>query len=153
WPVFTQDLWLSAVWGRMIAAGANPFHAHFTSQNLAGLPLDHLPMPMSFRPLWGLLSRAVMLISGGGTLLATALFKAVLAGLWVACLKLVSRPAEALPQNERCVALVLFGWLPAGVSQSLAEGHNDIAMVSLVLAWLLMLLRGRGQAPVALVAS
>ena len=153
WPVFTQDLWLSAVWGRMIAAGANPFHDHFTTATLAGLPLDHFPMPMSYGPLWGLLSGGVMLIAGGSTFLATALFKAVIAGLWIASLKLVFRLTEELAQNERCVALLLFGWLPAGVSQSLAEGHNDIAMVALVLVWLLLLQRGRRQAPFALVAS
>src|SRR5262249_8190750 len=142
WPVFTQDLWLSAVWGRMIAAGANPFHDHFTSATLAGLPLDHFPMPMSYGPLWGLLSGGVMLIAGESSFPAAALFKAVIGGLWIASLKLVFRLTEELPQNERCVALLLFGWLPAGVSQSLAEGHNDIAMVALVLVWLL-LLRGR----------
>src|SRR5207253_5037793 len=37
-PVFTQDLWLSAAWGRMIAAGMNPFHTLFTPESLAGLP-------------------------------------------------------------------------------------------------------------------
>ena len=153
WPVFTEDLWLSAVWGRMIAAGANPFHSHFTSATLAGLPLDHFPMPMSYGPLWGLLSGGVMLIAGESTFLATALFKALIAGLWIAALKLVFRLTEALPQHERCVALLQFGWLPAGVSQSLAEGHNDIAMVALVLFWLLLLQRARGQAPFALVAS
>ena len=55
-PVFTQDLWLSAAWGRMIAAGVNPFHTLFTPESLAGLPLDHFPMPMSYGPLWGLVS-------------------------------------------------------------------------------------------------
>jgi alpha-1,6-mannosyltransferase len=152
-PVFTQDLWLSAVWGRMIAAGANPFHTLFTPQTLAGLPLDHFPMPMSYGPLWGLLSGGIMLIAGESTLLATALFKAAIAAAWIAALKLVYRLSEDLPQNQRCVALLLFGWMPAGVSQSLAEGHNDIAMVALALVWLWLLLRGRRQAPVALVAS
>ena len=153
WPVFTQDLWLSAVWGRMIAAGANPFHSHFTSATLAGLPLDHFPMPMSYGPLWGILCGGVMLIAGESTFLATALFKAVIAGLWIVSLKLAFRLTEELPQNARCVALLLLGWLPAGVSQSLAEGHNDIAMVALVLAWLLALQRGSKQAPLPLVAS
>jgi alpha-1,6-mannosyltransferase len=153
WPVFTQDLWLSAVWGRMIAAGANPFHTRFTAETLVGLPLDHFPMPMSYGPLWGLLSGGVMLIAGESTLLATVLFKAVIAGLWLASLKLVFRLTEELPHTERSVALLLFGWLPAGVSQSLAEGHNDIAMVALVLVWLWLLQRGRAQAAVALVAS
>ena len=67
-PVFTQDLWLSAAWGRMIAAGVNPFHTLFTPELLAGLPLDHFPMPMSYGPLWGLVSGGIMLIAGDSVL-------------------------------------------------------------------------------------
>jgi alpha-1,6-mannosyltransferase len=152
-PVFTQDMWLSAAWGRMIAGGVNPFHTLFTPESLAGLPLDHFPMPMSYGPLWGLVSGAVMLVAGSSVLLTFLLFKAVLATAWIGALHLVCRLTEGLTHNHRCVAIVLFGWLPAGVSQSLAEGHNDIAMVALALLWLLQLTRGRALAPVALAAS
>src|SRR5207344_1864961 len=48
----------------------------------------------------------------------------------------VYRLTDGLSQNRRCLAIVVFGWTPAGVSQSLAEGHNDIAMVALALLWL-----------------
>lgn len=152
-PVFTQDMWLSAAWGRMIAAGINPFHALFTPESLAGLPLDHFPMPMSYGPLWGLISGAVMLVAGGSVLLTFLLFKGVLAAAWIGALHLVWRLTGSLAHNRRCLAIVLFGWLPAGVSQSLAEGHNDIVMVALALLWLLQIARGRTLAPVALAAS
>ena len=152
-PVFTQDMWLSAAWGRMIAAGVNPFHTLFTPESLAGLPLDHFPMPMSYGPLWGLVSAGIMLIAGNSALVAFVLFKAVLAAAWIGALRLVYRLTEGLPQSQRCLALVVFGWMPVGVAQSLAEGHNDIAMVALALLWLFQLMRGRGEAPIALAAS
>lgn len=152
-PVFTQDFWLSAAWGRMAAAGANPYYTLFTPETLAGLQLDHFPMPMSYGPLWGIVSAGVMLAAGDSVLLAAVLFKAVLAGAWIGALYLVYRIMEDAPARERALAVAVLGWVPAGVGQSLAEGHNDIAMVAPALLWLFLLLRGRAQAPIALVAS
>jgi len=152
-PVFTQDFWLSAAWGRMIAVGINPFHTLFTPESLAGLPLDHFPMPMSYGPLWGLASAGIMLVAGDSAFLTALLFKALIGAAWIGALHLVYRLTEGLPQHQRCLAITIIGWMPAGVSQSLAEGHNDIAMVALALLWLYMLVRGRREAPVALVAS
>lgn len=152
-PVFTQDFWLSAVWGRMIVAGVNPYYALFTPESLAGLPLDHFPMPMSYGPLWGLISAAIMFIAGDNVLAIAILFKAVIAAAWVGSLYLVFKITEGAEARERCLAISVFGWMPAGVLQSLAEGHNDIVMVVLSLLWLLLLVRGRWEAPIALAAS
>jgi alpha-1,6-mannosyltransferase len=152
-PVFTQDLWLSAAWGRMIAAGINPFYVLFTPESLANLPLDHFPMPMSYGPLWGLLSAGLMLVAGGSVLLAGILFKVLIGIAWIGALHLVSRLTLHQPPHQRCMAILVFGWMPAGVSQTLAEGHNDIAMVGLALLWLYWLMHGRSQAPLALAAS
>ena len=55
--------------------------------------------------------------------------------------------------RERCLAIALFGWLPLGVSQSIAEGHNDIVMIAPALLWFVLLLRNSRWAPVALAAS
>ena len=49
--------------------------------------------------------------------------------------------------------MLLFGWLPLSVQESLAEGHNDIVMTSFALLWLFLLIRRPSNAPVALVAS
>src|SRR6185312_11200695 len=104
-PVFTQDFWLSAAWGRMIAAGLNPFHTLFAPESLAGLPLDHFPMPMSYGPLWGLISSAIMLIAGDSTMLTAVLFKAVIAVAWIGALHLVYRLTIGLQQDQRCLAI------------------------------------------------
>ena len=152
-PVFTQDFWLSVAWGRMIAAGQNPYYSTFTPESLAGLPLDHFPMPMSYGPLWGLVSAAVSFAAGGSVLAAAVVFKVLLAAAWIGSLYLVDRMMISEPIRERCLAMVILGWLPCGVSQTVAEGHNDIAMVAFALLWLYLLLKGRIAAPVALAAS
>ncbi len=90
-PVFTQDMWLSAVWGRMISAGINPYYQLFTPDTVPGLPLDHFPMVMSYGPLWGVISAIVMLVAGNSVLAAGILFKAVLAAAWIGSLALIER--------------------------------------------------------------
>ena len=110
-------------------------------------------MPMSYGPLWGLISAGVMLIAGESGLSSPPVQGSDRPVAWIGSLHLVYRLTEGMPQNRRCLAIVVFGWAPAGVSQSLAEGHNDIAMVALTLLWLYLLMRGRMQAPIALAAS
>jgi alpha-1,6-mannosyltransferase len=153
YPVFTQDFWLSAAWGRMIAAGRNPFHALFTPDDAAGLPLDHFAMAMSYGPLWGVASAAVMAVAGSSALLAAVLFKAVLAAAWVGALTLILRITDGAGAAQRSLAVAIFGWIPVGVTETLLEGHNDIAMTFFALLWLALLLRGRGAAPLALAAA
>jgi len=152
-PVFTQDFWLSMAWGRMVAAGINPYHNLFTPDQLTGLPLDHFPMAMSYGPAWAIVSGAVMAVSGKSVLAATVLFKLVLLGAWLGSLFLIARITVKRPALEQCLAIAVFGWMPAGVLQTIAEGHNDIVMVWLALLWLALLLRERWMAPVALVVS
>lgn len=152
-PVFTQDFWLSVVWGRMIVAGQNPYYGVFTTEALSGLPLDHFPMPMSYGPLWGLVSATVCYVAGGSVLAVAALFKLLLAAAWLGSLYLADRIMRHQPMRRRCMAIIILGWLPCGATQTVAEGHNDIAMVVFALLWLYLLLEGRKTAPIALAAS
>lgn len=152
-PVFTQDMWLSAAWGRMIVGGVNPYYALFTPEFIGDLPLDHFPMVMSYGPLWALMSAVVMGIAGSSTLAAGILFKALLAAAWIGGLVAIERITGGRPIQDRCLAVGIYGWAPASVSQTLAEGHNDIVMVAFALMWLAALLRGHRLAPVALIAS
>jgi hypothetical protein len=152
-PLFTQDFWLSAAWGRMIASGINPFHTLFTGDDLAGLPLDHFPMPMSYGPLWGVLSALVALLAWNNAIAMGLLFKVLIAAAWLWSLFLIDAIQRDKPARERCLAIALFGWVPLGVSQSIAEGHNDIVMIAPALLWFLLLLRNNRWAPIALAAS
>ena len=152
-PLFTQDFWLSMAWGRMAAEGMNPYHNLFTDETLTGLPLDHFPMVMSYGPGWAILSGAVMAVTGKSVLAATILFKGVLLVAWLASLVLIRTMTASKPALDRCLAIVVAGWMPLGVLQTVAEGHNDIFMVWLALMWLALLGQGRWLAPVALMGS
>ncbi|MCC6890021.1 MAG: hypothetical protein IT536_15930 [Hyphomicrobiales bacterium] len=153
YPVFTQDFWLSAAWGRMVAAGINPFHTLFTDNTLTGLPLDHFPMAMSYGPLWAVVSGAVALIAFDNALIMGVLFKLLIAAAWIAALLILDGIHRDSPARERCLAIALFGWVPLGVMQSIAEGHNDIVMIAAALLWFALLKRRSAAAPQALAAS
>jgi hypothetical protein len=152
-PLHTQDFWLSMAWGRMAAEGTNPYHNLFTDETLTGLPLDHFPMAMSYGPAWAILSGAVMAVTGRSVLAATILFKGVLLAAWLGSLVLIRRMMACQAPIDRCLAIAVAGWMPLGLLQSVAEGHNDIFMVWLSLWWLALLGQGRWLAPVALMGS
>lgn len=152
-PVFTQDFWLSAIWGDMVATGVNPYHVTFTPEMLVALPLDHFPMSMSYGPLWALIAGAVMAVSGGSLLVIFVLFKAVLAACWCVSLILIDKiMAEAAP-GRRPLALAVAGWVPLGVLHTVGEGHNDIVMAMPALLWIALLLQRKPLAPLALAFS
>ena len=123
----------------MAAAGVNPYHTLFTETFLAGLPLDHFPMAMSYGPLWALLSAVVAIVARGNVWATALLFKAVIAAAWIWALVLTDRMVRDKPIRDRCLAIAMLGWIPLGVSQSVAEGHNDIAMIAPALLWLALL--------------
>jgi hypothetical protein len=103
-------------------------------------------MRMTYGPLWGYVSALVMWLTGGHALFGALLFKLVLTAAWVALLALVRALVRDRPPFEQCLALIMVGWVPIGVVQTVAEGHNDVAMVACVLLWLLLL---RQEKPMA----
>lgn len=153
-PVFTTDFWLSAAWGRMIAAGANPYYDRSTPGSLAGLPIADRGELMTYGPLWGLVSAAVAWVGANRVALEFLLFKVVLAGAWIVALLNVRRLAAERSPGDGAAAVVLFGWLPLGIHFGIAEGHNGVVMVALLSCWLVAAIRGPGWAgPPALAAS
>jgi alpha-1,6-mannosyltransferase len=153
YPIFTQDFWLSVVWGDMIVSGMNPYYEKFTPEMLNGLPLDHFPMTMSYGPLWALISGAVVAVGGGSVIATAVLFKVALAAGWCATLWLIDRIMRLTAPGTRALSLAVAGWVPLGVWQTVGEGHNDIAMALPALLWLLLLLQNKWSAPLALAAS
>jgi alpha-1,6-mannosyltransferase len=153
-PLFTQDFWLTAAWGRMIAEGHNPYYVDMIDESARGMPLDHFAMRMAYGPLWAWVGASVMLVSGESVLMAAVIFKAILAAAWLAAVVLIERLTRAAGPVAQAIGLILVGWLPVSVHQAVAEGHNDIALVALMLVWWFLMRHGAGwQAPIALAAS
>ncbi|MGI8842765.1 MAG: hypothetical protein ACR2HZ_03625 [Gemmatimonadaceae bacterium] len=152
-PVLVQDFWLSAGWGRLVAQGVNPYYVNLDPGVTAGLPLDYLGLLMTYGPLWAIVSGIVMKVAGGSAVIAGALFKVVLALAWIGSLAMVRRLLRTRPAADQCVGLAIAGWLPLGVMQIVAEGHNDGGMVFLILLWLVLIERGRTLAATGALAA
>ena len=158
YPMFTQDFWLSVSWGRMAAAGVNPYYEFFTAASLEDVPLEGWIFPrdtrMTYGPLWAAASALLTMFAGGLAVLEFLFFKLTLAAAWVLGLWCVRRTCEKVSQAHAAVAVCLYGWLPMSSHTAIAEGHNDVVMVALLLVWLhLVWARRQTLAPFALVAS
>ena len=153
YPVFTQDLWLSAVWGRMSAGGVNPYYVSFSPAWVGQLPLDHFPLTMSYGPLWAAIATATEAIVQEWVAMSFIIFKSLVAVAWLGSLYLLPRMMPEASALERSLAVLIFGWLPLSVLESVAEGHNDIVMTAFALLWLFLLLKRSTGAPMALAAS
>lgn len=152
-PVMTQDLWFSALWGEEILQGLNPYYVPFTLEQARAYPFDEVPAMMTYGPLWAVVSAGIMALSDGNVWVTGLLFKLVLGGAWIAALAIVRRIGRTHDEATAAAGLVAFGWLPIGHIYSAGEGHNDMAMVVLMLLWLMRLPSGDRAGPLALAAS
>ncbi len=152
-PTLAQDFWLSAAWGRMFVEGHNPYHTSLSTVYAEGLPFDDFNRRMTYGPLWAVVSGCVMWLSGGSVLVAAALFKLLLAGAWIAALGLIQRLLRDRTLWHQSVGIVIFGWLPVSVVQTVADGHNDIFMMLGVIAWLYALKRGHETRAIVFLAA
>jgi len=141
YPMFTQDFWLSVVWGRMLASGHNPYYEYFTAAALSGTPLLDFPILMTYGPLWAWVSAAAVLASGSSVVLMFVSAKLVLFGCWAMALYLIRAILADAPLVHQAGALCCFGWWPMSAHFAVGEGHNDVASVCLVLLWIHMTTR------------
>ena len=144
-PVLVPDFWLSFAWGRTLWWGGNPYYA-VPAQSVHDLPFDAPILRATYGPLWLHLSWFVSRVTLGSVLWGSIVFKTLLVGAWIGTLLLLDRLLRAAPVARRCMALVVVGWLPLGVVQTVGEGHNDVFMVAAILGWVLLLERGRMMA-------
>lgn len=154
YPVFTTDFWLSVAWGRMIVAGTNPYYTDMTRESLQGLPIANWGDRMTYGPLWAYLSAFLAWMAGRQAWLAFFLFKGLLAGAWIGTLVMLRRMSALVTRHDEAVVICLFGWMPMSAGFSVAEGHNDIIMVTPLVLWLFLLAHRRyGWASPSLIAS
>jgi alpha-1,6-mannosyltransferase len=123
-PVMTIDFWLSMAWGRMAAGGVNPYYHAATAQSLRGLPLDAIATPMTYGPLWAVLTAVIAKITGS-TVVTFLLHKFVLAAAWLGAAIFAFRLGTRTSPWHGAFALAIVGLLPASSLYAVGEGHND----------------------------
>jgi hypothetical protein len=151
-PVVVDDFWWSVGWGRLVIAGTNPYYISQMGEVLGGTPLRSAG-PMTYGPVWALITGAVMWLAQCSAVMGAILFKLLLACAWVGCLRLIWAVLKQESLWRQCIGLAIWGWLPLSVSEAVAEGHNDVVMVVLILLWLYRLEKGNATANVVLAVS
>ena len=136
-PLFTKDLWLSVGFGRMIAAGVNPYHTDLAAEFVRGLPIDLATYGerMTYGPLWATMAGAVAWLARGVPAADFLLTKAVFAAAWIGALVALRAAGRACCELHGALAVTLWGFLPAGVTLGVAEGHNDIVLALFLSIW------------------
>jgi hypothetical protein len=154
-PALSRDLYHYALFGRMIITrGLNPYVA--PGDALAGDPLWPLASWHDFTTHYGPVFTGLSVVAawiGGGGAVGTALaFKA----LATAGGALAAWSATALARREGSGALlplVLIAWNPLALIETAGNGHNEMVMIGLALAGVLLVDRGRPNLGFALLVA
>jgi hypothetical protein len=148
---FSTDIFSYVMYGRIAAVYAQNPYVHPPSQFANDAFFDWVfpfwrSQPTVYGPLWTDLSWVLSSISGSFTALEQVLvYRAVLnsfqlaslALLWLLLLRLHVEPLE------RVRAFALFAWNPLVLFEFAGNVHNDVAMISLLLAGLALIVSAR----------
>ena len=142
YPLTALDVFLYGAQGWTLAHhGANPLvvspNAFSENPFLAWSPF--VDKPTSYGPLWVYLSAVAVLIGGASPLGTLLVFKTVGLTSLLASTVLCYAVGERLQPGKGAIAAYTLGWNPLALWSTVADGHNDMTMVVLILLGCLFL--------------
>jgi hypothetical protein len=157
-PVLSTDVFAYIGYGRLsVVHGLNP-HLH-TQVELVRLgdptaPFLHWPIASPYGPLWTLISMAAVRVAPAGAVLGSVIALKVVAGLALLGAAAAGRALVARVDPSRAAGtFVLVALNPLLLLEGPGSGHNDVAMVALVLAALVFLSSARPAAAALLLGA
>lgn len=154
-PILSTDIYLYAIFGRMQEVySLNPFLA--TARTVSGdmlYPYTVWRDVVSFYgPHWALVERWAAALAGDSLLALVFGFKLVAAVAHLANSALVYLICRRLSPGHELRALLLYAWNPLVLVESIGSAHNDVYMLTFVLAGLLFAIANRRAVAVAFIA-
>ena len=157
YPYGAADIFDYTLYGRIVARyGANPFlraPAEFAGDPF--LPYVAWPhLPFTYGPLWAALSAGLSYVGGESLLANLLLYKGLAIAFYLASLLLIHSILRRLAPRYAPAGLLLFAWNPLVVTETAANGHNDVVMMALVLLAIRLALVGDARwRPLALAGT
>jgi hypothetical protein len=146
YPITAIDMFNYFFYGRIfIYHDANPLVA-------APFQFSHDPLswtcsfgwtPAPYGPLWILLSAVPNLLGGDSLLLNLILLKVEMVIFYLLSALLIYRILTRVKPQYRNAGLFLFAWSPLILYEGIGNGHNDMAMIFLILLGIYAIVRGR----------
>jgi hypothetical protein len=138
YPVTAIDEYVYLVHGRIWAFhGGNPLVQPpnlFPDERLLNMTGEFGNAPAPYGPLWIGASGLVARLAGDDLLVGLLLFKGLAVASYAVCAWLISRLLVATGDEEATAGTLLFAWNPVVLIDVAGNGHNDAAMMALVLA-------------------
>jgi hypothetical protein len=142
YPLTALDVFLYGAQGWTFAHhGANPFvvpPVTFSDDPFLGWA-PFVNKPTSYGPLWVYVSALAVLIGGAHPLGMLLVFKMIGLAALLASTALCYVVGERLQPGRGVVAAYALGWNPLALWSTVADGHNDMTMVVLILLGCLFL--------------
>ncbi len=145
-PLLSRDLFAVGFYGKIsVFYHENPYLV--TPQKFAGDPWLALMStnwkntPMVYGPAVWLISATGAFICGRGIVANLIFLKMLMAGAHIANALLIWQILDSVAPDRRELGTLLYAWNPAVIMIGVGGGHNDIIMMTFVLAAFLLLLR------------
>jgi hypothetical protein len=153
-PMLTRDVWCYAAFARLTASGVDPYlvelpeslRAEFKTNSCGGTP--------TYGPAWvygaAAIDRFVMPLGPTVEVLALRLVMVV---AWMGMIWGGMQLLKLRDLRTRIVGLVALSVVPISIFELVAEAHNDVVMMALVVYWLVLRSKGSWLGPIPLVLS
>lgn len=146
YPIGALDVFDNIFYGRMAAfLGGNPLISApdaFSGDELYRY-VAWTWWPIPYGPIWAAVDALLSRLTGGELLAGLVAFKVLGVAMYAACMLLIAALLRRLWPGYVTAGTLLFAWSPVVILEGMANAHNDLTFMVLVLAALLLHLRGR----------
>jgi hypothetical protein len=156
YPYGAADIFDYVFYGRIIAHyGANPFFV--APADFGGDPF--LPfvawryLPFTYGPAWAFASGLLSSLGGDSLLANLLIYKGAVIVALGACLGLIYGIARRIKPEHATAALVMFAWNPLVLTETAANGHNDVVMALFILLAIRMAMIGEARSGALAIGS
>ena len=153
-PMLTRDLWYYAAWARLTASGVDPYTTELPDPLREEFGILSFNPTMPYGPVWAYGAAALdRLVAPLGSSVELMAIKGVLVASWIAMIAGMDRLMRRRDLRSRLVGLAAMSVVPISVFQLVAEAHNDVVVMALVVWWLLLRENGSRLSPIPLAVS